>query len=204
MRVGIDFDNTIITYDDVFRAIAPSFVKIDSNVIQQKRQIRDYLRTLSDGELTWQRLQGHVYGKGISGAKLYDGVGRFLHRCRSEGCEVLIISHKTQFGHHDSHRVNLRDAALGWMRAQGFFRDDGYAIPMHSVFFESTRAEKIARIGELGCTYFVDDLEEVLDDPQFPTGVEGILFSPDERRNSAPRYPVCRSWAEIEELLFHA
>ena len=60
-------------------------------------------------------------------------------------------------------RVNLRQAALGWMTAQGFFGTSGFAVPAENVFFESTRAEKLARIAALGCTHFIDDLEEVLD-----------------------------------------
>ena len=202
MRVGIDFDNTIVTYDDVFRTAAPAFANIDQTVAGQKRDIRDYLRSLPDGELTWQRLQGYVYGKGIVNAKMFEDVGHFLRRCRSEGCDVLIVSHKTEFGHHDPDRVNLRDAARGWMQAQGFFREDGYGIPAANVFFESTRAEKLARIAAIGCTHFIDDLEEVLDDPQFPPDVGRILFSPSELPAHSPHYPVCRTWKDIEELVF--
>jgi hypothetical protein len=203
MRLGIDFDNTMVTYDDIFRIVAPAFAKIDDGVGGQKREIRDYLRSLPDGERTWQRLQGYVYGKGISGANLFEGVGQFLYRCRSEACDVLIVSHKTEFGHHDPDRINLREAALGWMRAQGFFREGGYNIPEQNVFFESTRAEKLARIAALGCTHFIDDLEEILDDPQFPPNVSRILFSRSEMQPQTLRYPVCRTWNEIEMLVFH-
>jgi hypothetical protein len=202
MRIGLDFDNTIVTYDDVFRDAAASFAEVAANVGRQKRDVRDYLRGLPDGELTWQRLQGYVYGKGISGAKMFDGVGRFLHRCRAERAEVVIVSHKTEFGHHDPDRVNLRDAARGWMAANGFFADDGYAIPAANLFFETTRAEKLRRIASLDCHCFVDDLEEVLDDPDFPPGVERILFSPTDLPDHRPPYAVCRSWDEIEGLVF--
>lgn len=202
MRIGIDFDNTIITYDDVFRSTAVRFANIDNRTGSQKREIRDYLRSLPDGELIWQRLQGHVYGAGISEAKLFAGVDHFLLRCRREGCDVLIISHKTEFGHHDPECINLREAALQWMRSHGFFSDDGYSIPAGNVYFESTRAEKIARIAALGCTYFVDDLEEVLDDPQFPFGVDRILFSQAKDKVLGINYPVCRTWSEIEEIIF--
>jgi hypothetical protein len=202
MRIGIDFDNTIVTYDDVFRKAAASFAEIAADVGRQKRDIRDYLRTLPDGEMTWQRLQGYVYGKGISGAKMFDGVDRFLRRCRTENAEIVIVSHKTEFGHHDSDRVNLRDAARGWMTARGFFADDGYGIPAANLFFEATRAEKLRRIASLDCTWFIDDLEEVLDDPDFPEGVRRILFSQADLPDHRPPYAVCGSWDEIERLVF--
>jgi hypothetical protein len=203
MRIGIDFDNTLVTYDEVFGAAAAGFAAIGPGVGRQKRDIRDYLRTLPDGELTWQRLQGYVYGKGISGAQMFPGVDAFLRRCRNEGAEVVIVSHKTEFGHHDPDRVNLRDAARGWMTAQGFFAKDGYAIPPGNLFFEATRAEKLRRIAMLQCCCFIDDLEEVLDDPDFPPGVTRILFSQAELPGHAPAYAVCRSWNDIEKLVFH-
>ena len=201
MRLGIDFDNTLVNYDYVFRTAAPSFALIDDGIGGRKREIRDYLRSLPNGELTWQRLQGFAYGKGISGAKPFEGVDQFLRRCRSRACDVLIVSHKTEFGHHDSDRTNLREAALSWMRAEGFFRKDVYDIPVGNVFFEATRAEKLARIAALGCTHFIDDLQEVLDDPQFPSNVRRILLSPNELQPHSS-YAVCRNWNEIESLVF--
>jgi hypothetical protein len=202
MRIGVDFDNTIVTYDDVFASAAGSFAAIAPGVGRQKREIRDYLRSLPDGELTWQRLQGHVYGKGMPEASLFAGVGKFLHRCRAEHAEIVIVSHKTEFGHHDPDRVNLRDAARGWMTAQGFFADDGYGIPAANLFFETTRAEKLRRIASLNCNCFIDDLEEVLDDPDFPPGVTRILFSQAALPGHPPSYAVCRSWDEIEKTVF--
>jgi hypothetical protein len=202
LRIGIDFDNTLVTYDDVFGRAAVDFAELAHGIGRQKRDVRDYLRTLPDGELIWQRLQGYVYGKGISGAQMFTGVDAFLRRCRTEGAEVIIVSHKTEFGHHDPDRVNLRKAARGWMTAKGFFADDGYAIPPDNLFFEATRAEKLARIATLQCSYFIDDLEEVLDDPDFPPGVKRILFSQTDLPGQAPAYAVCRSWNDIEKLVF--
>jgi hypothetical protein len=202
MRIGIDFDNTLVTYDEVFANAAAKFADIAPGTGRQKRDIRDYLRTLPDGELTWQRLQGYVYGKGVAGAQMFSGVDRFLRRCRTEDAEVTIVSHKTEHGHHDPDRVNLRDAARGWMTAKGFFAADGYGIPQANLFFEATRSQKLKRIATLKCTCFIDDLEEVLDDPDFPPGVTPILFAQAQPPGRASPYPVCRSWAEIEKLVF--
>lgn len=202
MRVGVDFDNTIVTYDDVFRTAATNWGKIDKSIPGQKQAIRDHIRLLPNGELTWQRLQGHVYGKGISGATMFEGVDSFLRRCRAEGCEVLIVSHKTEFGHYDPDRINLRQAALDWMSARGFFSDTGYGIPIENVFFESTRADKLARIATLRCAYFIDDLEEVLTDPSFPSDVKRIFFSDRHNARSSASYIVCPTWQHIEEQIF--
>jgi len=155
-----------------------------------------------DGEFAWQRLQGHVYGNGIVGAAMFEGVDSFLRRCRAEGSTVFIVSHKTEYGHHDAARVNLRKAALDWMTGQGFFHADRYGIPMEHVFFEGTRPEKLARIASLACTHFIDDLEEVLSDTKFPPGVTRILFSETGPADDAAPYLVCPSWRRIEESVF--
>jgi hypothetical protein len=201
MRIGIDFDNTIITYDAVFGVMAGRRGLVgDGFHGSSKQAIRDHIRLLPDGEIAWQQLQGQVYGKGIAGATMFPGFDNFLRRCRAQGLPVAIVSHKTEYGHHDPERVNLRRAALDWMTAQGFFSD--FALSTGDVYFEGTRAEKLRCIADLACTHFIDDLEEVLTDPGFPRDVARILFSNGACAPAAAPYVVCRSWREIEERIF--
>jgi len=200
LRVGIDFDNTIVAYDEVFCAAAKRLGLIGSSFVGHKQAVRDAIRLLSDGEFAWQRLQGEVYGKGITGATMFPGVGAFLRRCQTLGSEVVIVSHKTEYGHHDSDRVNLRKAALDWMAVQGLF-DGAHALTPKDVYFENTREEKLGRIATLSLTHFIDDLEEVLTDPGFPPNVERILFAQDNQP-SAAHFTVYPTWHEIERHLF--
>lgn len=202
LLIGLDFDNTLVRYDEVFLTSARSWGLIDDGFSGSKLAIRDFIRLLPDGELSWQRLQGHVYGKGIAAASLFAGADAFLRRCRAEGCRVAIVSHKTEYGHHDPERVNLRKAALDWMAAQGFFRSDGYGISVADVFFESTRAQKLGRIARIRCSCFIDDLEEVLTDPKFPAGIDRILFSGDHVADPGAPYVICPTWQHIEERIF--
>jgi hypothetical protein len=150
--------------------------------------------------MSWQQLQGQVYGKGVARATMFDGVGKFLAECRRRNVVVVIVSHKTEFGHHDPERVNLRQAALDWMTAQGFFRD--YGILRENVYFESTRQEKIARIARLGCSHFIDDLEEVLTDPEFPANVKRILLSEVNADSIVAPIVVCPTWRDVESQVF--
>ncbi len=200
LRIGIDFDNTIITYDDVFRAAAEASGLIASGFSGNKQAVRDAIRRLPDGELAWQRLQGQVYGKGIGGATMVAGVETFLRRCRAEGCAVVVVSHKTEYGHFDPDRVNLRKAALDWMAGQGLLGGD-HGIALANIYFESTRAEKLKRIAALSLTHFIDDLEEVLTDPDFPPDVERILFA-DGAQPASPSYISCSTWRDIERQVF--
>jgi hypothetical protein len=200
LRIGIDFDNTIITYDDVFRIAAMQGGLIDPDFSGSKQAVRDAIRLLPDGELSWQRLQGQVYGKGIGGAKMVAGVEAFLRRCRTQGCVVVVVSHKTEYGHFDSDRVNLRTGALDWMAAQGLL-DGVRGVARADVYFESTRAEKLKRIEALSLTHFIDDLPEVLTDPDFPPTVERILFA-DGAQPASPSYTSCPTWGDIERQIF--
>ena len=202
--IGLDFDNTIITYDEVFLAMARAGGLISADFSGGKREIRDAIRVLPDGERCWQQLQGQVYGKGIASARLFHGVDVFLRRCSREHIPIYIVSHKTEIGHYDPDRINLRDAARHWMTTHGFFRADGYRILPDNVFFEDTRQDKLNRIASLGCTQFVDDLEEVLSDPAFPSGVERILFNEGEVASKPVPYTICPTWQHVEEQIFRA
>lgn len=200
LRIGIDFDNTIITYDDVFCATAKRGGLIGAGFSGGKQAVRDAIRQLPNGELAWQRLQGQVYGKGIGQATLVAGVAEFLHRCKVQGATAIIVSHKTEHGHFDADRVNLRTAALDWMSTKGLLNERD-AIPPGNIYFESTRAEKLKRIGALSLTHFIDDLPEVLTDPEFPTGVKRILLSKDAQPPHAP-YVICPTWHDVERQVF--
>jgi hypothetical protein len=200
LRIGIDFDNTLVTYDRVFLARARHSKLLPARFCGNKQEVRDAIRLLPDGELAWQRLQGYVYGQGIGGAAIFPGVDRFLRRCLQAGHTVFIVSHKTEYANHDPARVNLREAALAWMDARGFFDPRKYAIRRANVFFEGTRAEKLARIASLRCTHFVDDLIEVLADPGFPPGIERVLFDAPAG-GGLPGMTVCASWREITAAL---
>jgi hypothetical protein len=202
MRIGIDFDNTLIRYDDVFRQVAQQRGLVAPDFPGSKQKIRDAIRCQHDGELKWQALQGYVYGKGIGGATLFPGVADFLRRARALDDTVMIVSHKTEHGHFDPDKVNLREAAMGWMEGQGFFTDRGFSMSPSHVHFASSRPEKLARIAELKCDIFVDDLAEVLVDANFPGFVRRILFSERAEVPSGAPYQVCRDWRAVGEIIF--
>jgi hypothetical protein len=111
---------------------------------------------------------------------------------------IFIVSHKTRFGHFDPARVDLREAARGWMTAQGFFRA-GRGLPADHVYFEDDREHKLARIAALGCSHFIDDLEEVFADPGFPAGVRRILLA----ETGAECCDVhCTDWQGVSTAVF--
>lgn len=203
VRIGIDFDNTIICYDKVFAAAARQRGLVPEGWDGLKTDVRDFLRSRAGGELAWQGLQGFVYGKGIGGAEIYPGVREFLAACRKAGASVHIVSHKTQFGHQDPDRVDLREAARGWLKSAGLIDTAGAAIPAGNVYFEDTLAAKVERLASLQLDIFIDDLVDVFEQPHFPKATRPILFT-----QARPPYPEhCEplgTWADIHRGVFGA
>jgi hypothetical protein len=201
MKIGIDFDNTIVGYDEVMYRLASERGLISGGV-QTKRAVRDRIRQLPDGEAEWQKLQALAYGPLMGEARLLDGADQFIHRCRRAGMPVFIVSHKTTYANCDQTGTNLRTAAMEWMRAHRFFEADGLNLDSAAVYFESTRADKIARIEDVGCSHFIDDLEEVFLEPSFPRGVEKILYAPDAATPAVSGATMVSSWQALCDYFF--
>jgi len=200
MILGIDFDNTLVNYDNVLYERALQSGLIPSGAQRDKKNIRDKIRRLPDGEIKWQKLQAFIYGKGMNGSLLFEGVKPFLDACRGAAISVFIISHKTEFASWGDERVNFRDTAIGWMKRNQFFDKDGLGLSLDKIYFESTRQEKIERIKQLGCTHFIDDLEETFSEDSFPTNVERILYT--KERSQIKDVKTFASWKEIYEYFF--
>ena len=200
--VGIDFDNTIVSYDELMHRAAVARGLIRDDAERTKRAVRDRIRQLPDGEVEWQKLQALAYGPLMRDAQLVDGVEEFMRRCRDAGIAIAIVSHKTEYANYDDTRTNLRIAAVDWMAAHRFFERDGLTLSRSDVHFESTRADKIARIKDIGCSDFIDDLEEVFLEPSFPSDVHKILYAPHGATVSANGATVMPSWRALHDYFF--
>lgn len=199
MRIGVDFDNTIVTYDSLFHRLAVERGLIPSTVGASKQQVRDHLRAAAR-EDDWTELQGYVYGARLCDAPPFPGVLDFFRRCRHQRLDVCIISHKTRHPFRGP-ALDLHDAARNWLARHGFFDDADIALSPDHVYLETTLADKLARIGALNCTHFVDDLPELLREPLFPAGTRRVLFDPNARHGSTALFTRVGSWAEASDLL---
>jgi hypothetical protein len=202
--IGIDFDNTLVSYDElIYRAALERGLIVGSTEIG-KRAVRDRIRLAPGGEIEWQKLQALVYGPMMPQAQLIAGAREFVRACRGRGFGVYVVSHKTEFAGYDETGTNLRDAARSWMAAQGFFESDGLGFDRAHVFFEPTREAKIDRIRRLRCTHFIDDLEEVLLERGFPPDVRKLLYSPGGAPAASSEVSVMPSWPAIHDYFFAA
>jgi hypothetical protein len=198
MHIGIDFDNTIVTYDRVFHKYALKLGLISQEVMKNKQEIRDAIRRLPRGNDRWTELQGLVYGCYMNEAEPAKGIKEFLKTCKEELIKISIISHKTIYPALGP-RVDLREAARRWLQDQGFLSEFG--LSDEDILFVETLDEKLAEIAKRNCTHFIDDLVEVLLHPDFPMDVERILYS---SKNSSDRGEVrqFKTWDEIQEYFF--
>lgn len=198
MRLGIDFDNTIVSYHKVFHKVALESGLIPDDLPVTKLAVRDYLRSI-DKEDIWTEMQGYVYGARMEDAEPYPGVMEFLAWARETGVEMAIISHKTRHPFIGP-EYDLHKAAQDWVL--GHLRDDkGMFIDTGSVFFETTKSDKFRRIADFRCDYFIDDLPEILEAEEFPGKTSGILFDPDRHHNTSGNGLRIHSWSELKDLL---
>ena len=204
LALGVDFDNTVVSYDGVMHTAAVGRGLIGEDVPRSKSEIREHIRRLPEGETHWRRLQALAYGPMMGEARLQEGVRKFFDSCKRRGVPVDIISHKTELAAHDETGTNLRTAAMKWMKDQRFFERDGLGLLPENVHFEPTRLQKLERIATLECTHFVDDLVETFQESAFPPNIERILFSPNGRAVRMPGVKVVGTWTELDGYLFDA
>jgi len=202
MRIGIDFDNTIVCYDDAFYRAARDRGLIPADVTPTKGGVRDWLRA-EGREPDWTALQGYIYGARMDLASPFPGVQDFMRAAAKAGCAIDIVSHKTRHPYRGE-KYDLHKAALGWLEEQGFFTDRSLRLDRAHVHLELTKEGKLARIGALGCDSFIDDLPELLGEPEFPADTRRVLFDPNDAAPDDPSYARARSWREISGMLLGA
>jgi hypothetical protein len=197
MRIGLDFDNTIVDYDGVFHAAALERGLIPADLPRSRTSVRDFLNG-SGRKDDFTELQGHVYGARMDLARLYPGVRAFVAAAVAAGHDLALVSHKTR---HPilGPRHDLHAAARGFLVANGLVGAD--ALPADRIFFEARKEEKVARIATLGCDAFVDDLPEILAMPGFPPATRRILFDPDGLFADGPPHERHAGWDTIAAAL---
>lgn len=197
-RLGLDFDNTIACYDTAIAVLAEALFDLPPEVPRTKLGLRDHLRR-EGREPEWTAFQGELYGPGMRYAEPFEGAIETMRLLVDQGYELVIVSHRSRRPYAGP-SYDLHAAARGWvaerLQSMGLFAEHN-----GSVNFLETRQEKVARIAELGCHAFLDDLPEVLADPGFPANAIGILFEPSGVSSMQDGRHRISAWPELSELL---
>ena len=202
MRIGLDFDNTIVCYDQAIALLAEELFELPPDVPLTKLGLRDYLRAASR-EPEWSAFQAELYGPGMRFAQPFEGAIATMQQLVAEGHELVIISHRSRRPYagppHDLHA-----AARGWLadrlQGSGLFGGVGGEACVH---FLETRVQKVEMITHLCCEAFLDDLPEVLSAPGFPVAALGILFDPADVSCACEENGPIRisSWVQLPDKL---
>ncbi len=191
MVIGIDFDNTIVSYDLLFKQLALEKALVPSDFPANKALIRDHLRS-TGREPLWTAMQGEAYGPRMGEAVAFPGVKNAIARLIQSGVEVRIVSHKTK-SPISGPQFDLHRAAQAWLDKENFWTPD-VGMRQEHAFFEPTKELKLARIALEGCEAFVDDLPEILVSPLFPVAVRRYLFDPEGMHPCLEGLDVLSQW----------
>lgn len=198
MHIGIDFDNTIVSYDALFYKVALEQGVIPPTLAVSKLAVRNHLRAIDQEEI-WTEMQGYVYGARMDEASMYPGVLEFFRWAQVQKIDLSIVSHKTRHPFIGP-QYDLHNAARQWVEHH-LIEDGMRLIDPARVNFELTKDEKIKRIGAIGCDCFIDDLPEIFIAETFPAPVRRVLFDPEANHPAVPGIDVVNSWHDFQHRL---
>jgi hypothetical protein len=196
MIIGLDFDNTIVSYDSLFHKISVEQNLINESFEINKIKIRDYLRSVNK-EDAWTEMQGYVYGKRMKEAEPFPYIKDFFLKVIDLGHKIFIISHKTKYPFLGE-KYDLHEAAKNWIK-KNLVKDGISEFTIQNCYFEPTKDDKVKKIKEMNCDFYVDDLPEILENKYFPDNCNKILFDPENNyeENSYKNITIKKSWDQI-------
>ena len=195
MLIGLDFDNTIVCYDEAIARLADELFDLPPDVPRTKLALRDFLRQ-ANREPEWTAFQGALYGPGMSYAKPFEQALETMQALKDMGHSLCIVSHRS-LRPYAGPAYDLHLAARSWVEQR--LASNGL-VENEMAHFHETRGQKIAAIRDLGCNAFLDDLPEVLEDEHFPIACWAILFDPEGSHAQSKSQRVGH-WGEVLDLL---
>ena len=193
--LGLDFDNTLVRYDELFHKLAVEKGLVHESTPVDKVEIRQLIKRKGKEE-EFTLMQGEVYGPRILEAPPAEGMLRALQTLKKKNMKMILVSHKTKTPYKGP-AYNLRESAMSWLDKHGFFDQDGLGWTEENIFFEDSIDKKIDRIKYASCKYFVDDLPKVIE--LLPRTTLGIYYCPTSKEETS--YCTMRNWSEAEGLI---
>ena len=198
-RIGIDLDNTIVNYD------LPAQFFADQENLPNVFCLDDLRNRFKLEHVEkWQLFQSKIYCEGLSLAQPTENALAFLSKARDSNIDLYLVSHKTSFTPARFGGKDLRTPALEWLKRESVLPD---LISGNNVYFCESQKEKVQTIGNLQLDWFVDDLREVLEHPDFPRQTFGWWFTPNKEPKHIPAnrqlsHPECEdSFCNFKELM---
>lgn len=187
MKLGVDFDNTLVDYDGIFYRAGLETAWIPENIGSSKQAVKSYLIKQNE-EHKWTELQGIVYGETIKHASPYPGAFDTIHALKARAAEVVLVSHKTQYPIVGEKR-DFHQAAMSWLSQHGFIE------LFDAIYFCPEKDDKIQKITDLQLDAYVDDLPDILLHQHFPQATRKVLF--DSGKTLFPGLIRIDHWREL-------
>ena len=159
MLIGLDFDNTLVIYDELFAKVAKEKGVTSNEALKNKRSIRDYLRSVDKEEL-FTEIQGEVYGKRIIEARAANNMINTLIELKERGIRLTIVSHKTKTPYKGP-RYDLHESAWKWIK-ENLKDQDGRQLFSENMYILK-RQRKKKWLGLEIANAYIDDLPEILE-----------------------------------------
>ncbi len=189
MLIGIDLDNTIAIYDEAIRELP------DGSNFTCKQDYSNFLINNGKNDL-WTELQGSLYGPLMKYASIAKNFKLAVRYFAIKNYEITIISHRTKYPYKGK-KYNLHVYANKWIEDNLIELFEIYKI-RYSIYLCETKNEKIIKIKENNCNYFIDDLQSIYDDSNFPRQkTKFILYS--NKKNELVKN--MENWEEIKEII---
>lgn len=188
MKIGVDFDNTIVNHD-------LSFNKIFENYFEKNNTLKGYeKKNILKNSLShkkWIKAQEIVYSEYIKKyGKVFNGFKKFSYRCKILGHNLEIVSHKSKLSFIK--KFDLISPAKNFINRN---------IEIDKIFFFENLSEKINHINKSNYDFFIDDLPLVISQIKLPYK-KRILFN----RNYTKVYKGYlnkKNWREIEHHILN-
>ncbi len=199
IHIGLDFDNTIVLYDEIFYRFALEKGYISTKIKKSKKDVRNEL-IRQNKEYLFTEMQGFIYGKAIENAPIQKGFLNSLKKLSKLNYKISIVSHKTKYPIR-GYKYNLHQSALNWLKKNNILNNNDLKIYEKDVFFETTEEKKIRRIEKIRCTHYVDDLEKIL--VRLNNKIKKIHFINmyEKQENINLNFYYLRNWDYFEELI---
>lgn len=189
MIIGIDLDNTIAIYNDAVKKLP------DGKQFSTKDDYSKYLIKKGENEL-WTELQGSLYGPLMQHAKMAENFDFALQYFAQCNYKIKIISHRTIYPYKGK-KYNLHKYAQKWINSNLITHFENYDLEFQ-IYLCKTKEDKISKIRETKCNYFIDDLISIYEDMNYPKkDTKFILYNTMEKENTKN----LNNWKNIKDYI---
>ena len=192
LKIGIDFDNTLVNHDKSFYEKLKKKIKISKKKFKNKDDIKNFIIKNFNNKI-WTEIQGEVYS-----CLDYSTPNPYSHKVLEkirEKHNLFLISHKTTYPVIGK-KIDLHKISKKWLKEHGFAYVKNPIFKRENIFFETNIHKKISRIRKIKCDIYIDDLHKIL--KLLPNYIKKIHFTKNKINTN---YKSISNWKYFYEII---